>query len=176
MIVAFYSCAEFIISRQASSASSQVRSVSKTQSVVKIKKIKHLHEMKNHLNMHIDLHYVKQIKEYTIANNCNVLAEEDKHQNYKRLVTQTNHQNVEKILLLQKFFQHTLQLVLNKVFEESELKLEHQIQHLYRDCSAVLNNFLRLNFCNAVKNIILNIIDLNDNQLLKSDVHKAVSV
>lgn len=127
IIVTFYSCAKFVISRQASFASSQVRSVSKTQSVIKIKKIKCLHEMKNHLNMHIDLHYVKQIKEYVIANNCNVLAEEDKHWDYKRLMIQTNHQDVEKILFLQKFFQCTLQLVLNKVFEKSELKLEHQI-------------------------------------------------
>ncbi|OJD23459.1 hypothetical protein ACJ73_05183 [Blastomyces percursus] len=94
--------------------------------------------------MHIGLHYVEQIKEYAVSNNCNVLAGEDKHRDYKNLVQRTNHRDVEKTLLLQESFRRTLQLVLGGSFHSSDLRLTQKIQELYTVCPALFNNLLRM--------------------------------
>ncbi|OJD24752.1 hypothetical protein ACJ73_03883 [Blastomyces percursus] len=98
------------------------------------KKAKLIWCMKGQPNMHIGLHYVEQIKEYAVSNNCNVLAGEDKHRDYKNLVQRTNHRDVEKTLLLQESFRRTLQLVLG---EDSKA--------ICAVCPALFNNLLRMN-------------------------------
>ncbi|OJD23361.1 hypothetical protein ACJ73_05282, partial [Blastomyces percursus] len=66
------------------------------------------------------LHYVEHIKEYAVFNNCNVLAEEDKHRGYKNLVQRTNHRDVEKPLLLQESFRRTLHSLFNNLLRMNE--------------------------------------------------------
>lgn len=100
--------------------------------------------MKNRPNMHIGLHYLDQIKEYALANNCNVLSGEDKHRDYKLLVYRTNHKDVEKFLLQQESYRKTIELSLYGAFSEEQPELTETLHALYAECPSVFNNLLRL--------------------------------
>ncbi|GAE00286.1 hypothetical protein CIMG_07785 [Paecilomyces variotii No. 5] len=64
-------------SRSLSPAMSQILVF--TSRPIETKKSKEFRAIKKHPNMHIALHYVEQLKEYAVPNNCNVFAGEDKH-------------------------------------------------------------------------------------------------
>ncbi|OJD12911.1 hypothetical protein ACJ73_09277 [Blastomyces percursus] len=80
------------------------------------------------------------IKEYGVANNCNVLIGEDKHREYKQLVRNTNHRDVEKTLLVQESFRRTVQLVFQGSFDDSESRLTQKIRSISNFAPTVLTS------------------------------------
>ncbi|OJD24948.1 hypothetical protein ACJ73_03684 [Blastomyces percursus] len=90
--------------------------------------------------MHIGVHYIEQIKEYGVANNCNVLIGEDKHREYKQLVRNTNHRDIEKTLLVQENFRRTVQLVFQGSFDDSESQLTQKIRSISNFAPTVLTS------------------------------------
>ncbi|WEW61081.1 hypothetical protein PRK78_006570 [Emydomyces testavorans] len=99
---------------------------------------KELRAWKNQPNMHIGIHYMDQAKEYALPNNCNMLAGEDKHHEFKNLVQRTNKQDVEK-----KTFKHTLSLVLEGAFVGSEPSISERVKLIHNQCPTLINSLLR---------------------------------
>ncbi|KAI1969253.1 hypothetical protein LOZ53_004475 [Ophidiomyces ophidiicola] len=99
-------------------------------------------QLKNQLNMHIELHYTDQTQEYEVVNNVNVLMGENKHHEYKSLIQKTNKQSVEKILLIQESFRQILFLTLHDVFAETEPTATICIQEIKSECPILIKNML----------------------------------
>lgn len=98
-------------------------------------------------NMHIALHYGEMIQDYGCANNGNVLLGEDRHRKFKAMVTQTNHRNPEKAMLIRDSMNKTITTLLTDSSSccgsRAENDLSLKLHQLEVSCPALMEKYRR---------------------------------
>ena len=93
-------------------------------------------------NVHTALHYPMITEEYGLSSHCNVLIGEDKHRYFKKVVYQTNHSNVEKIMLLKENLGQTIRLLLMGGFRHTEPEATKMIKDIQKSCPSLFTTLL----------------------------------
>jgi hypothetical protein len=95
-------------------------------------------------NVHTALHYEMLMSEYAVPANCNVLIGEDKHRWFKKVVYNTNHSNVERVLLSKENLRQTVRLLLANafLFDHAEQEITLVFQELYQECPTLFDTIL----------------------------------
>ncbi|KZZ87452.1 hypothetical protein AAP_05685 [Ascosphaera apis ARSEF 7405] len=99
--------------------------------------------MRSRPNMHIALHYGEMIEDYGRANNGNVLLGEDRHRKFKAMVTQTNHRNPEKAMLMRDSANKTITTLLSGSRSGSrvERNLALKLHELEESCPTLMQKY-----------------------------------
>jgi hypothetical protein len=88
-------------------------------------------------NVHAGLHFPEILVEYGSPAHLNTLIGEDKHRWFKQVVYQTNHRNIERLMLRKESFRQTLRLLLLGAYTEEEPDTTAIVQELSRSCPSL---------------------------------------
>ncbi|KAI5302484.1 GTPase-activating protein, partial [Ascosphaera pollenicola] len=103
------------------------------------KKLQAYSRMKERPNMHIRLHHQELANECSVINNCTVFACEDKHRWFKRVVQNTNHKDVEKVLPIKEGLQKVLSFTLDGAYATERPMFTSRLQRLHSVCPTLFN-------------------------------------
>ncbi|KAL9035756.1 MAG: hypothetical protein Q9180_004684 [Flavoplaca navasiana] len=93
-------------------------------------------------NVHTAIHYGQTMEEFAIPSNINVLIGEDKHRLFKQLVYQTNHINVEKLLLSSENLRQSIRLILLGAWKGIEPQATAVVKELYSKCPLLFDTLV----------------------------------
>jgi hypothetical protein len=93
-------------------------------------------------NVHAGLHFPEILVEYGSPAHLNTLIGEDKHRWFKQVVYQTNHRNIERLMLRKESFRQTLRLLLLGAYTEEEPDTTAIVQELSRSCPSLFETLL----------------------------------
>ena len=151
-------------------------------------------------NVHTALHYEATMREYGMPSNVNVLIGEDKHRYvkirlsailvllvlltpitatprwFKKVVYQTNHINVEKLLLEHERLRQSIRLLLMNTWRADEPQITSVVKDLYRKCPTLFDTLLSRSEQESLRSSLIEHDNEDDEIVLQSDdTHKLVT-
>ncbi|ROT36651.1 hypothetical protein SODALDRAFT_352586 [Sodiomyces alkalinus F11] len=95
------------------------------------------YRMKGLLNVHVGLHLWDISYTYGMCRNAFTLLGEDKHREYKRDITKTNHRNAASTLIFRERIRKAMQFGLAGSYETSYPDIHNAFCHFRRDCKTL---------------------------------------
>ncbi|KAL9036395.1 MAG: hypothetical protein Q9180_004325 [Flavoplaca navasiana] len=125
-------------------------------------------------NVHIALHYEDTMVEYGMPSNVNVLIGEDKHRYFKKVVYQTNHVNVERLLLEHENLRQSVRLLLLDAWPDEE-QVTAVMKDIYRKCPTLFESLVSKSEQDSLRSSLIGIDDDDEITLQSDPLHQHVT-